>query len=107
MKADGSNRTQILNDTGGAGFVLWSPDGEKLAFHSSLRGNLNLFVINADGGNFTQLTSDSRVNALHSWSADSKSVVFSSRPGFYAVDVNGSNTREVITFDRDAGDYGE
>jgi DNA-binding CsgD family transcriptional regulator len=106
MNADGSNRRQILDNTGGAGFVLWSPNGKKLAFHSSLRGNLNLFVIGADGNNFTQLTDDSRVNPVHAWSADSRSVVFSNFPGLYAVDVDGSNRRELLLFNRQFGDDG-
>jgi TolB protein len=107
MNADGSDRQQVLDNTGGAGFVLWSPDGKKLAFHSSLRGNLNLFVVDADGRNFRQLTDDSRVNPAHFWSPDSRSVVFSNFPGLYAIDVDGSNRRELLLFNRQFGDNGE
>jgi dipeptidyl aminopeptidase/acylaminoacyl peptidase len=34
----------------------WSPDGAKIAFHSSRDGNFEIYVMNADGSNPTRLT---------------------------------------------------
>ncbi len=30
---------------------VWSPDGTKIAFHRTISGNADIFVMNADGSN--------------------------------------------------------
>mgnify|MGYP002039680198 CR=1 FL=1 len=59
MNADGSNQTR-LTDTGSDETPSWSPDGSKIAFHSSQSGsgfnNFDIYVMNADGTNHTLLT---------------------------------------------------
>ena len=58
MKADGSGRTPLTNDTVDDSYAAWSPDGRQLAFQSGRDGNLEIYVMNADGTNPVRLTND-------------------------------------------------
>ena len=52
--ADGTDQTNLTNDSGGAYYFAWWPDSEKIAF---VRGS-DIYVINADGTGLTRLTSN-------------------------------------------------
>lgn len=57
----------------------WSPDGEKIAFISSVRCRYEVHVMNADGSNVARL-SEAALNEADShpsWSPDGKEIVFS------------------------------
>jgi TolB protein len=107
MNADGTNRHLILDDTGGAGVLAWSPDGTKIAFHSSLIGNLNIFVVDSDGSNFKTLTNDKAINAEVGWTPDSTRIAFSNSRGISAINADGTNASLVIPLNRDLGENAE
>jgi Tol biopolymer transport system component len=73
----------------------WSPDGNRIAFHSSRDGNREIYVMNADGSNQTRLTDNPAHDFGPSWSPDGSRIAFvSDRDGdwnIYTMDADGSN----------------
>jgi Tol biopolymer transport system component len=58
----------------------WSPDGQKVVFHSFRDGNQNVYVVNADGTGETRLT-DSTADDGHPVWLSSSSILFASNRG--------------------------
>ena len=58
MNADGTNLTQLTNNTSRDIPPSWSPDGKRVAFVSDRDGNDEIYVMNADGTNVTRLTNN-------------------------------------------------
>src|SRR5262249_46295879 len=56
----------------------WSPDGNRLAFESTLQGQRNLFLLPADGSTLEpeRLTMSSNEQGLPSWSPDGRWLLF-------------------------------
>ena len=78
--SDGSNLLRLTN-LGGAnapGVPRWSPDGQKIAFDSVLRGHTAVSVIPAEGGPAGPLTDQASDNLSPSWSHDGKWIYFTS-----------------------------
>ena len=74
MNADGSNRTQLTNNSVTDGFPRWSPDGAKIIFASgdvADETSVELFVMNADGSNRTRLTNNSVLDWFADWQPSS------------------------------------
>jgi len=57
---------------------VWSPDGQKVAFASGRRGNLDVWVIPIEGGEASPVTMDTGEDAWPSWSPDGDWLVFRS-----------------------------
>jgi TolB protein len=88
---------------------VWSPDGQKIAFHGASTGlaidrSSNVHVINADGTERTRLTDFSSVDGTPDWSPDGSRIVFTSDRrdgrGIYVMDADGSDVVKLT----DAGD---
>jgi Tol biopolymer transport system component len=99
MNSDGSNQTNLTNNSIGDGDPCWSPDGSKIAFYSDREGfpYLRIYVMNSDGSNQTKLTNNPADDMGPSWSPDgSKMAFFSNRDGNYEIYVmNSDGTNQV------------
>jgi dipeptidyl aminopeptidase/acylaminoacyl peptidase len=52
----------------------WSPDGREIAFVRRMRGQRDIFVMNADGSNKRRVTNDSFYNSDPDWSPDGRRI---------------------------------
>ena len=98
MQADGGGRLNLseASDVGAAakvneGMSTFSPDGKRIVFRSSRKGNMNLYLMDADGTNVRQLTNGPWRDNFPVFSPDGKAIAFSSdRDG--PKDVRGNRT---------------
>jgi len=96
MNIDGSN-VQPLNvlPNSGIGFCSWSPDGNKLALHSNLDGDNDIFVYDFNTEIVTQIVFNSATDWVPEWSNDgTKIIFFSDMQGtfrVYTINPDGSN----------------
>jgi Tol biopolymer transport system component len=101
MNADGSNQTNITNNTAGDDQPSWSPDGSKIAFVSFRNSNFDIYTMNADGSNQIRLTTDASDDEAPGWSPDGSKITFNSkRTGggdIYVMNADGSNQIRLTT----------
>ncbi|MFT3891013.1 MAG: hypothetical protein QM730_05215 [Anaerolineales bacterium] len=74
MNSDGSEQTNLTNNSAEDWFPTWSPDGEQLAFSSDRDGNPAIYIMNIDGSNLIRLTETS--NSFPAWSPDGTRIAF-------------------------------
>ena len=84
-----------------------SPDGTRIAFASSMNGNMDIYVAAIDGSNPQRLTSHRAIDSSPCWSPDGRQIAFSSArtgtPQVYVMNADGSGQRR-ITFE---GNYND
>ena len=84
----------------------WSPDGRRIAFHSTRDGPFEVYVMNADGSGVSRLTHNDAFDDLPAWSPDGRRIAFSSnRDGnteIYVMNADGSAVTRLT--DNDAFD---
>lgn len=86
----------------------FSPDGKRIAFHSTRSGRSEIWVADADGSNAYQLTSmGAPVTGSPRWSPDSRQLVFDSNAEgnyeVYVVDAAGGVPRRLTEHPADDG----
>ena len=108
MEADGGNQQRLTENRQNDWYPSWSPDGERIAFASDRKGdleNFEIYVMEADGGNQQNLTNNRDYDWDPSWSPDSKRIAFmSDRNGstdIYVMEADGGNLQN-LTNNRDA-----
>jgi Tol biopolymer transport system component len=73
----------------------WSPDGNKIVFHSDRDRDYEIYSMNADGTNQTRLTDSPAADKWASWSPNGQKILFcSERDGnreIYIMNTDGSN----------------
>ena len=106
VNPDGSGRMNLTDSPSAmdAGAV-WSPDGTKIAFHSSLGSTPdnyadNIFTMNADGSDVTRLTTEG--GYAPAWSPDGTKIAFTSiRDGLgnniYVMNSDGSGVKNLTS----------
>jgi Tol biopolymer transport system component len=79
MNADGSNQTQLTNNTSDDYYPSFSRDGSKIAFVSNRDGNDQIYVMGAVPGAIqTRLTNNTADNFSPSFSGDGSKITFAS-----------------------------
>jgi len=105
VHADGSPAGQpraLTSDTSRRNSVpVISPDGSKVAYMSSRRGEAsNLWIMDVDGQHPLQLTSDNRFESQPEWSSDGTRIVYLERGGkderVLAIDVATRTSSAVV-----------
>ena len=102
MDADGGNQQRLTENRKNDWDPVWSPDGQRIAFYSDRKGDLEnyeIYVMDADGGNQQRLTENRVDDSSPSWSPDGKRIAFmSSRDGnteIYVMDADGGNPQNL------------
>ena len=102
MDADGGNPQRLTNNRRYDWNPVWSPDGERIAFQSDRKGdlqNFEIYVMDADGGNEQRLTENRHDDDWPSWSPHGKRIAFYSlRDGnaeIYVMDADGGNQQNL------------
>ncbi len=98
MDAGGGEWVRVTNMARmrfGAVAPTWSPDGMRLAFHSS-SPRQDIHLINVDGTGLTTLTNDPARDRLPDWSPDGGRIAFESdrdgSPDIYVINADGTET---------------
>ncbi|MFA6945395.1 MAG: hypothetical protein WC220_05780, partial [Pedobacter sp.] len=103
IPVEGGKAKSITDEMGDSQEPAWSPDGEKLVFHSYRDGTYHIWTINKDGSDLTQISSGISDNREPDWAPDGKSIVFSSdRSGNYdiwQIDLQSKELKQ-LTFDQ-------
>ncbi|MCK4324384.1 MAG: PD40 domain-containing protein, partial [Armatimonadetes bacterium] len=78
MEADGSNQTNLTNNSAYDEQPAWSPNGSQIAFGSHRDDNWEVYVMDSDGSNPTNLTNNSAYDDEPAWSPDGSQIAFHS-----------------------------
>ncbi|MBN1376292.1 MAG: PD40 domain-containing protein [Dehalococcoidia bacterium] len=88
IKPDGTELSSTSNDnTTLDGSPMWSPDGSRITFNSTLSGDFEIWSMNADGSDRHQLTDRIGIDTVPRYSPDGTRVVF-------VGEVKGEDTRQ-------------
>ena len=95
MNTDGSNPFDLSDhDTATDEFPEWSPDGERIAFHTDRDGNFEIYIIESDGSNPVNLTRHEGDDFLPAWSSDGSRIAMQSNRDanaeIYSINVDGT-----------------
>jgi uncharacterized delta-60 repeat protein len=101
MDPDGSDQIN-LTPVGGGASPSWSPDGNKIAYISTIASNFEIFVMNSDGTGVTNITNSPSNDQNPDFSPDGNKIAFlSDRDGadmeIWTMDVNGANPVRLTT----------
>lgn len=111
VSAQGGTAVQLTTQASYEANLVWSPDGEQIAFASDRNGNFDLFIMSADGGAARRLTYHSASEIPSTFTPDGKYVLFSASiqdpatsalfptsamTELYRVPVEGGNTEQVL-----------
>ena len=92
---DGSELTNLTNNSAEDFNPVWSPNGERVAFVSNRDGNYELYVLDMISKDITRLTNAPAFDGKPTWSPDGQRIAFTSeRDGnaeIYVIDVTGEN----------------
>ena len=78
IRADGAHRRRITTGDVDDVAPAISPDGSKVAFTRSIRGNADVWVMDLDGTHLTRLTRNRAFDGFPSWSPDGRTIAFQS-----------------------------
>ena len=76
INPDGSNPTNLTDDSGDDTSAAWSPDGTEIAFVSDRDGNAEIYVMSADGTGATNVTQHPDQDNFPVWSPAGTHIAF-------------------------------
>jgi Tol biopolymer transport system component len=101
---DGTQLTQLTDNTAIDGVPSWSPDGKVIAFNSDRDSSRDIYTIRPDGTGLKQLTDDPAADEWASWSPDSSQIAFQSlRSGGLQIYVMQADGTGLVQLTRDTG----
>ncbi len=74
--ADGSNQRQLVGGRNDQAEPDWSPDAQRIAYHSDGAGNYDIWVVDADGRHNHPITSSATDERAPDWSPDGQQIVY-------------------------------
>lgn len=106
MNADGSGRTNLINDDPNKPAAdtspTWSPDGTRLAFVSDRDGNLEIYTMANNGSSRDNLTRHPEADFDPTWSPDGQEIAFVSMrdrlTDIYAIRLDNRAVRNITDF---------
>ena len=109
MRSDGSARRQLTDDLAKDRNPRWSPDSERIAFHSDRTGNYEIWTVRPDGSGLRQLTDTSGYANIAVWSPDGSLMAYTVfpqiEPAIFRLDTSFSEQKpEVLPPLEDASD---
>lgn len=108
MNADGSNPTQLTDNTAIEQHARLSPDGTRIAFTSRESSDREIWVMDVDGSNPTQLTSNGVRDEDPKWSPDGGQISFERLVGgilqVIVMDADGSDQTQLTSGTTDSAD---
>ena len=79
---DGNVLGSLMPESSFSDHPSWSPDGESIAFHSTMEGNFEIYTVHRDGQGLKRLThSDVLSDSCPSWSPDGQHIAYGSGYG--------------------------
>jgi len=106
LHRDTGAMTRLIHTTTNADFLVYSPDGQKIAFGIEEGETSNVWLVNADGSGLVQLTNSQENRNIHPfWSVDGKRILFNSnrmnKDGFALYSMNADGSNQTILSDPD------
>jgi Tol biopolymer transport system component len=103
----GGDPEAIISQFSDAEAMVWSPDGEQVAFHSRSAGDTDIYVASISDGTVLRLTGEPDREAWPSWSPDGTQLIFEriygdSRRDLFVVGAHGGD--EIRLTDREGHD---
>lgn len=118
IRTDGSGLRRLTDDTLGAGYPRWSPDGKRILFSQRVEATTfapgPLWVVDIAGGKPTPLTdpTDPGISFSGDWSPDGRQIVFdyfvpgASQPELRVVNADGTHTSTLLMGGGETPDWG-
>jgi TolB protein len=99
MSLDGSEKKEVVTGIELNASPSLSPDGSRIAFAGSAKGNADIYSIGIAGGSLQRLTSSRALEASPAWSPTGRQILYTSdltgTPQIYVMDAEGAGSRRV------------
>ena len=83
--------------------LVWSPDGRRIAFHTEIDENIDVYVVDGDGQNLRQLTDHEAEDSWPSWHPGDEKIAFcTNRDGNFEIYVMSSTGQGLINLTNDS-----
>lgn len=114
--ANGTSFKNISNQPHTDAYPNWSPDGLRIAFHTTRHdnpkddydGNWEIYSMNVDGSDQTRLTNNPKLDWLPVWSPDGKQIAFfSNRDGNWELYVMTAEGEGILKLTSEQGKTGK
>ena len=95
VKVDGSGLTPVVSNSASELVPVWSPDGRRLAFHTTPgRDMAHIYLVSLDGSSQNRLTREDKRDSWPDWSPDGVRIAFTAerdgRDAIYTSLLDGS-----------------